>query len=163
MSTKARIEGLDDVMRFLDKFPENMYEESKTAMKQASKAVSGHIRKRMPKRYRKLCTYRVKKSWNGQLYASIGLFNKHQATGHQPKNGKTWDWFKMYWANYGTLKHRDPSHKFQYAIKKKTRKRRNDSGQPAERFFENAIQGWKEVFSREFDNALANSTDKLYK
>lgn len=163
MSTNAHIEGIDDVLSFLDHMPEKMFNVTNTAMRQASKAVSSHIRKRIPKRYRKLCSYRIKKTYNNQLYTLIGMFNKHQATGHQPKNGKTWDWFKMYWANYGTLKHRDPSHEFQYAIKKKTKKRRNDSGQPAERFFENAIQGWEEVFSREFDNALANSTDKLYK
>lgn len=163
MATNAHIEGINEIVSFLDNMPENMFKMTNSAMRQASKAVSGHIRKGIPKRFRKLCSYGVRKNYNGHLSATIGLFNKHQVSGHQPKNGKTWDWFKMYWKNYGTLKHRDPSHQFQYAIKKKTRKRRNDSGQHAELFFEKAIEGWQEIFSNEFDNVFSKSTNQLYK
>lgn len=163
MSNRSRIEGIDDILNFLDHLPENMFEITNIAMREGSKAVSKHVRKSIPKRYRKLCTYKVRKDYKGDLEAMIGLFHKGQATGTQPKNGKTWDWFKWYWANYGTLKHRDPSHEFQYPIKKKTAKRRNNTGQRPELFFEKAIKEWEEIFATAFDDALAKSSDKLYK
>jgi len=155
------IQGLDDCLRWMDKAPENCIKVSRAAMRDASRAVSKKMRQRTPKRWRRLVKFAVNKNANGTLAAWIGLFNGHQQQGHQNKDAKAIDdWFKAYWANYGTLTHRDQSHTFKYGIK--NRKRRNDVGQRPMNFFEAAANGAESEFVDAFSKALAEKERDFY-
>ena len=155
------IQGLDDCLRWMDKAPENCIKVSRAAMRDASRAVSKKMRQRTPKRWRRLVKFAVNKNANGTLAAWIGLFNGHQQQGHQNKDEKAIDdWFKAYWANYGTLTHRDQSHTFKYGIK--NRKRRNDVGQRPMNFFEAAANGAESEFVDAFSKALAEKERDFY-
>lgn len=155
------IQGLDDCLRWMDKAPENCIKVSRAAMRDASRAVSKKMRQRTPKRWRRLVKLAVNKNANGTLAAWIGLFNGHQQQGHQNKDAKAIDdWFKAYWANYGTLTHRDQSHTFKYGIK--NRKRRNNVGQRPMNFFEAAANGAESEFVDAFSKALAEKERDFY-
>ena len=155
------IQGLDDCLRWMDKAPENCIKVSRAAMRDASRAVSKKMRQRTPKRWRRLVKFAVNKNANGTLAAWIGLFNGHQQQGHQNKDAKAIDdWFKAYWANYGTLTHRDQSHTFKYGIK--NRKRRNNVGQRPMNFFEAAANGAESEFIDAFNKALAEKERDFY-
>lgn len=155
------IQGLDDCLRWMDKAPENCIKASRAAMRDASKAVSKKMRQRTPKRWRRLVKFAVNKNANGTLAAWIGLFNGHQQQGHQNKDAKAIDdWFKAYWANYGTLTRRDQSHTFKYGIKNK--KRRNNVGQRPMNFFEAAANGAESEFVDAFSKALAEKERDFY-
>lgn len=163
MATGVRIEGVEDCLRMFERFPDNMLKIENVAMRSASKAVAKHIRKAIPKRWRRLVKYKVYNvRRGGDTYALIGLYNRKEVAGHQPE-GKdpTFDWFKAYWANYGTLTKRDRSHKFKYPIKKNA-ERRNEKGQPAQKFVETAINGWEDIYISEFENSLKKQEDMLY-
>lgn len=155
------IQGLDDCLRWMDKAPENCIKVSRAAMRDASRAVSKKMRQRTPKRWRRLVKFAVNKNANGTLAAWIGLFNGHQQQGHQNKDAKAIDdWFKAYWANYGTLTHRDQSHTFKYGIK--NRRRRNNVGQRPMNFFEAAANGAESEFVDAFSKALAEKERDFY-
>lgn len=127
------------------------------AMRTASKDVAKQIRGSIPKRWRKLVKYKVGKLPGGMLYARAGLYNTKATT-----DGKTWDWFKAYWANYGTMSRRDPSHTFQFKVKPKSKHRRQSVGQPAQRFFEESTAGWEDVFVTSFENEVKKNEKELY-
>ena len=156
-----KIEGVEDCLRMFDKAPENMLKISKKAMREASKATAKQMRSGIPKRWRKLVKYKIMDN-QGKVSARIGLYNDHQTSGHQPASGKIFDWFKVYWANYGTLENRDPGHQFQYKVKKKTSRRRNDKGQPAQNFFEMASKQWEDVFVKKFEQEILKNENELY-
>lgn len=165
MATGVRITGVEDCLRMFEKLPANILKIEVAAMRSASKASAKHIRKGIPKRWRRLVKYKIYGAnvrRDGDTYALIGLYNRKEVAGHQPE-GKdpTFDWFKAYWANYGTLTKRDRSHKFKYPIKKNV-SRRNNKGQPPQNFFETAINGWEDIYIREFENSLKKQEDKLY-
>ena len=104
MATSVSISGLDDCLRMFDQAPENLLKISRKAMKEGSKKAAASIRKKMPKRWRRIVRYKVDKQYDGRLAAFIGLFQIGLAQGHQnPGKGEIYDWFKAYWQNYGTL------------------------------------------------------------
>lgn len=162
MAKGVHIEGVEECLRMLDKAPENALKICRKAMKAGSKAVATQIRKGVPRRWRRLVRSKVGKLPDGNLYARAGLYNGKQVGGNQPKEGQTWDWFKAYWANYGTLSRRDPSHQFRYKVKPKSKSRRQDVGQPAQNFFEAASEGWQDVFVRTFENEVERNKDEIY-
>lgn len=162
MPQAIRIEGVDDCLKMFDNAPENSLKICRKAFKSASRATAKHISKGIPKRFRKLVRPKVGKTATGNIYARIGLYNGKQASGKQPKDGKTFDWFKAYWANYGTLSRRDPSHHFEYKIKPKSRYRRQSVGQPALNFYDRSIVGWEDVFTSEFEKTFNSSSEELY-
>ena len=105
MATGVRITGVEDCLRMFEKLPANILKIEVAAMRSASKASAKHIRKGIPKRWRRLVKYKVYGAnvrRAGDTYALIGLYNRKEVAGHQPE-GKdpTFDWFKAYWANYG--------------------------------------------------------------
>lgn len=148
MAKGVHIEGVEECLRMFDKAPENALKICRKAMKAGSKAVATQIRKGVPRRWRRLVRSKVGKLPDGNPWARAGLYNNKQATGKQSNRGKdpAFDWFKAYWANYGTLSRRDPTHQFQYKVKPNSKKRRQSVGQPAQNFFEKAIVGWEEKF-----------------
>lgn len=172
MPNSITISGIDDCIRCLDKAPDNLLKMSRTAMREAAKPVARQIRQQIPKRWRRLVRSKIVKMQSGNTNALIGLFNGHQQQGHQNPDKGIDDWFKAYWANYGTLKHRDPEHSFEYPIKHATkhinrkgqevRQRKNENGQPAQKFFEAATNGYEDKFTEAFEQSLKRQEDKLY-
>jgi hypothetical protein len=154
---KFKIEGLDDCLRCMDAAPGNVKKITKTALREAAKVTRRQIKMATPKRFQRLSGFKLK-TVKGEMSLWIGLFQKD---GQMKPGAPIPDWFKAYWKNYGTLKHRDPSHKFKYPIRT-TRKKRNWEGQPHENFFEGAIAGWEGPFMEAFERAMQDQQEKLY-
>lgn len=166
--TRVGIEGMDDVIRFLDNVPSNLEAVAKKAMRKANAATAKRIRGATPQRFAKLVTGKVVRARSTRdLTATVGLFNKHIVQGHQNPKGSIDDWFKAYWKNYGTLEGRDPSHQFDTPVKPArtaaAQRRRNRTGQRAENYFENGISGWEDVWISTFSAELEKQQDELYK
>lgn len=154
---RTYITGLDDALKCFDRAPDNLLKVVRTAMKEGGKAAAKEIRKVMPRRFKRLVSNKVVKgALSGDYSALVGAFNKAKSGTDEPD-----DWFKAYWKNYGTLTHRDRSHKFDYPIKKLGRKRRNEVGQRAENFYEPGIQPAQDAFLRAFEDSIKRQEDKL--
>lgn len=154
---RTYITGLDDALKCFDRAPDNLLKVVRTAMKEGGKAAAKEIRKVMPRRFKRLVSNKVVKgALSGDYSALVGAFNKAKSGTDEPD-----DWFKAYWKNYGTLTHRDRSHKFDYPIKKLGRKRRNEVGQRAENFYDPAIQPAQDAFLRAFEDSVKRQEDKL--
>lgn len=159
MAKVYKIEGLDDCIRAMDRAPENVVKITRISMREASKQTARMIRQRTPGRFRRLVGYKVTKGQlTGDTYALVGYFNKGKK---KSSDREIPDWFKAYWKNYGTLSRRDASHQFVYGVKPHA-KRRNNVGQPAENFFEQAIDGWDNKFLSAFRDKMKQQEDKLY-
>ena len=158
----VHIEGVEDCLKMFDNAPDNAVKICRKAMRTGARVVATHIRKATPKRWRKLVKSKVGKLPDGNLLARAGLYNTKAATGNQPESGKTWDWFKAYWANYGTMSRRDPTHQFQYKVKPKSKYRRQSVGQPAQNFFEQASNGWEEAFVKAFEQEVERNKEDIY-
>ena len=158
MAKSIRIDGVEDVLRMFDGAPKELQKAGKKAMASAGRKVATKLKRQIPQRWKKLIKSKAKMSRDGNFYADMGLYNGHEAQGHQPNGQKGSDWFKAYWADYGTLERRDPNHKFDYPVKSKDsangRLRRNDKGQFPTGFFEEACEGWENVFLEEFKGSL---------
>ena len=149
MAKIGTIEGLDDCLKCLDTAPENVVKMTKNAMREGGKAASRVIRAKTPARWRRLVGYKVSKGQlSGNTYALVGYFNK--------------GWFKAYWKNYGTLARRDASHHFSNPVKRNVRGRRNNVGQPANLFFEQALGGCYERFLSAFRDSMSKQEQTLY-
>jgi len=160
MAGVYKIEGLDDCIRCMDHAPQNVLKMTQKAMKEAGRHTARVIRGKTPGRWRRLVGSKVTKGQiSGDIYALVGYFNKAQKKG---SNAEIPDWFKAYWKNYGTLTRRDQSHHFVNGIKAKVRGRRNNLGQPANNFFEQAIQGWAGEFLGTFQQSMKQQEDTLY-
>lgn len=155
--SSIRIDGLQDCIRWADNLPANALKLSQKGMREASKVTARQIRQKSPKRWKTLVKYKVfKGTVTGDTNALIGYYNRTPGRGREVS-----DWFKAYWANYGTLTKRDPSHHFDTAIKGSVRGRRNNVGQDAEKFFEAASEGWEDTFMTAFDKALKDNEQLL--
>ena len=154
--TYIRIKGAEEVIRRLDRVPENAMKMTVDALKFAAKPVAQSIRAGVPyQKMRRLVKVKVIKDYLGDTQARVGLYNV------KAKNVGISDWFKAYWANYGTLKHRDSSHKFDRPIKRPTRRRRNNEGQRAQNFFESAIVGWQNKMFEAFQRWMVEHEAQL--
>lgn len=163
-----KIEGMDDVVRFLDNLPANLESVAKKAMRKANKETSKRIRAATPARFQKLVSGKVVRARSTKdLTATIGLWNKHEVNGHQNRRGEITDWFKAYWKNYGTLENRDPNHEFDYPVKPArtaaAARRKNRTGQRPERFFEAGIAGWESIWVKAFEAEMVKLQDEMYK
>ena len=160
MAKVFKIEGLDDCIRCMDAAPGNVMKMTRNAMKEGGKSTARMIRQRTPARWRRLVGYKVTKGQlSGDTYALVGYFNKGKAKG---SNAEIPDWFKAYWKNYGTLARRDASHHFVSPVKAHVRGRRNNIGQPANLFFEQAIGGWDQKFLGAFQDSMKKQESTLY-
>lgn len=163
---KLSVDGLDECAKMFYALPENILKMEKASMRKASAAVSKNIRKGIPKRFRKLVKYKMYEDRNKNTYVLIGLYNRKEIAGHQPEGGgdPVFDWFKAYWANYGTLSRRDKNHRFKFAIKPKTagNPRRQSVGQPSQNFFAKAISGWENIYVDTMEKEMKKNEDMLY-
>lgn len=165
MAKAIRIDGLEDCLRMFDQAPKELQKAGRKAMASAARKVTAGMRRTIPARWKKLLRSVAKMSRDGDFYANMGLYNGGERNGKQPKGKAVSDWFKAYWADYGTLERRDPNHKFDTPVKGKNtangRLRRNDRGQFPERFFERSINGWEETFLSEFRRSLERQGYKI--
>ena len=163
---KLSVDGFDECAKMFDALPENILKMEKASMRKASAAVSKNIRKGIPKRFRKLVKYKMYEDRDKNTYVLIGLYNRKEIAGHQPEGGgdPVFDWFKAYWANYGTLSRRDKNHRFKFAIKPKTagNPRRQSVGQPSQNFFAKAISGWENIYVDTMEKEMKKNEDMLY-
>lgn len=163
---KLSVDGFDECAKMFDALPENILKMEKASMRKASAAVSKNIRKGIPKRFRKLVKYKMYEDRDRNTYVLIGLYNRKEIAGHQPEGGgdPVFDWFKAYWANYGTLSRRDKNHRFKFAIKPKTagNPRRQSVGQPSQNFFAKAISGWENIYVDTLEKEMKKNEDMLY-
>ena len=160
-AVRTYITGLDDCLKCFDKAPSNLLKVVKQALRDGGKQAAKEIRKAMPRRFKRLVSSKVVKgSVSGDWSALVGAFNKIQSGTDEPS-----DWFKAYWKNYGTLTHRDKSHKFDYPIKPDhwaaAKRRRNNVGQPHENFYDGAIGPAQDAFLRAFQDSVKRQEDKL--
>lgn len=151
------IEGVEDVLRMFDDAPKELQKSGRKAMAAAGRKVAAQIKRNIPSRWKKLIRSNAKVARSGDIWANMGMFNRHEQEGAQA-GAPIDDWFKAYWKNYGTLTRRDPSHHFDNKIRGKNtpkgRRRRNDIGQPYHRFFESSVEGWESLFYQEFEQSL---------
>jgi len=153
----AYITGLDDALKCFDQAPQNLLKVVRQALKDGGKQAAKEIRRAMPRRFKRLVSCKVVRgSLTGDWSALVGAFNKVKSGTDEPS-----DWFKAYWKNYGTLARRDKNHKFDYPIKKLSRKRRNEVGQPHENFYDAAIAPAQGAFLRAFQDSVKAREDKL--
>jgi len=159
MRMSVRIEGLDDCIKAFDRMPANALKMTEDSLREAARPVTRSVRSKMPSDFRSLIKARLirgQKRPNGCAAILLGAFVEKNA----PETSK---WRKMYWKNYGTLKHRDPSHTFTDPIKKATPRRRNNEGQGHENFFDRAMEGWDTSLINNFFAALKRREDQLLK
>ena len=157
-AVRTYITGLDDALKCFDRAPDNLLRVVKTALKAGGKEAAKEIRKAMPRRFKRLVACKVVKgSLSGDWSALVGAFNRAKSGTSEPD-----DWFKAYWKNYGTITKRDPNHHFDSPVKRGTKSRRNNVGQPNENFFEAAIAGWDVPFMEAFEKSMAEQQEKLY-
>lgn len=165
MNTRVKVEGVPQLMRAFDQAPANLMKIARTAMRAGAKATATQIRTGVPGQWSGLTKAKVGKTYRGELYASAGLRSKGHRTEQSGKEVD--DWFKAYWANYGTLENRDPNHRFANPVRRSTTavalRRRNRRGQKAQNFFENAIRGWDDTFMRAFTESIEKQKDKILK
>lgn len=154
---RTYITGLDDCLKCFDQAPDNLLKLVKRALKEGGNEAAKEIRKAMPRRFKRLVGCKVVKGTiSGDYSALVGAFNKAKGGTNEPA-----DWFKVYWKNYGTLTRRSKDHKFDYPIKKLNHKRRNEIGQPAEMFYDPAIQPAQEAFLRKFEDYIKSNENYL--
>ncbi len=154
---RTYISGLDDCLKCFDQAPDNLLKVVRMALKEGGKEAAKEIRKAMPRRFKRLVSSKiVKGTLSGDYTALVGAFNKVKSGTSEPD-----DWFKAYWKNYGTLTRRDRNHKFDYPVKRLNHKRRNEVGQPAEKFYDPAIVPAQEAFLRKFQDSVKQQEDKL--
>ena len=159
--TKITIQGLDEALRWAEQAPKNCLDATQAAMRSASRVEVRKLKQRIPERWQKLVKYTVKKTQEGKLRAYIGMFNRKEEQGHQNKNGRpTFDWYKAYWANYGTLERRWANHDFDRPVKE-NKERRNDKGQKPQLFYEKAAESFEQEFDEAFQQAFAKQQAKL--
>ena len=156
-AVRTYITGLDDALKCFDQAPKNLLKVVKTALKDGGKQAAKEIRKAMPRRFKRLVSCKVVKgALSNDWSALVGAFNKAKGGTDEPD-----DWYKAYWKNYGTLTKRDKDHKFDYPIKKLSRKRRNEVGQDAEKFYDKSIDPAQNAFIRAFQDSIKKQEDKL--
>lgn len=147
----VRIEGVGDVLRMFDDAPGELLKAVKKAMRSAGDVEKRNLKRAIPPEARKLVKLKVKSSRAGDVIARFGMFMDGARVQEDAENMR---WFHFYWKNYGTLTRRDPGHQFEYPVKRKTARRRNDVGQDHENFYEAAVSGYEGRFLGNFKRSL---------
>lgn len=162
MSVTVEIQGLHECDSVLNNMPEAALQLIKKSMREAAKPVARNIRSAIDiPHWRRLVRSKVsdgKTAWQG-LQTAVGLFNNNSTKDVKEEDRP--DWFKAYWANYGTLSRRDPQHPFKFAIK--VRSRHQSVGQPPQHFFERGSEGQEQVFLRQFEDYFSAHQNELVK
>ena len=168
IAAKVEIKGLDDVLRTLEAAPKEMKAVAKKSMSTASKVTAKEMHAKTPPRWRELVGWRVNiNRRTGRVQARMGYYNTGKKKGKNAKADLAFDWFKAYWANYGTLDRRDPKHAFQRSVKPKhyaaaRRRLKWVKGIRPQHFFENARNGWENTFLSALRAAFDANYEKAF-
>ena len=148
------IEGLSEYLRTLEQAPDVLIKCVRKAMRKAGKELAADIKAGTPKTFQPIVKCKVVKARiSRNLSSAVGLYKSAS------KDDEGFKWYKAYWKNYGTLKRRDPSHRFDRPIKpdyyEAAKRRRNRMGQFYEKFFEAALpSGWESRYVNTFSAAM---------
>ena len=161
MEVDFKVDGLDQVLEWAKSRPLKMLKVTSRATQVGAARVVRTMYPHIDERWRRLVHFKVTTGQYRNIYCKIGFFNRHEKSVSSDID----DWFKAYWANYGTLTRRDPNHKFQYSVKPAhyaaAKRRRNNVGQPHQNFYDRAIQGYDTVFFNAFAADLARSIKNM--
>jgi len=159
-----RIEGTKEACAFLEAYPTECKKIILKALRESVKPISKRVRSAVPvDRWKKLVRVKAKESrLTGRLYAVAGMLDNMQL-----EQGKVREWTKAYWMNYGTLKRRDPGHKFDSAPRGK--KSRNKEGQPSpdgkavqhRNFYDKAVDGLDTDITNRFLKSIEKQHEHL--
>lgn len=132
-----KIEGTKEACDFLAHYPKDCKKIILKALREATKPVTRKVRSAVPvARWRKLVKTKAKESkQSGRVYAVAGMLDN----GKVEQGKRIRDWTEAYFVNYGTLRRRDPSHKFDYAPRGKNS--RNKMGISPRNFYDRAVDG----------------------
>lgn len=153
MDVAVRIDGMDGVMRDLDRFPINADKVVQKAMRKGGAAAARHLRRRTPQQWRRLVGSKVYTRTADAVICLVGLFAKKGRRGD--RDGEVPAWYRAYWACYGTLSRRDPSHRFVRPRKSVSRSWRG--GVRPQRFYDAEVDG----MAREYDTEMAREYNRL--
>lgn len=163
MSVTIDIKGLRECDSVLNNMPAAALQLIKKSMREAAKPVARNIRSAVEiPHWRKLVKAKIAngRSEGEGTQAEVGMFNNGHISNSIKKADRP-DWYKAYWANYGTLSRRDPQHPFKNAIKAKSR--HQSIGQPPQNFFERGSDGQEQIFLRQFEDYFTAHQDELVK
>ena len=153
----CKVQGMKEALAGIDGSGDRLEKSLKKAMTEGGKAAARAMKGKTPKRWVKLVRYKVGKALTGESTVRIGYYGTR---GAKTRTSEIPDFFKAYWKNYGTLSYRDPNHRFDYPIKPHVQ-RRNNTGQPPEHFFEEAIRGIEDVFVDKVEEVLNANKDNI--
>ena len=144
------VEGADKLTKLFEEMPKEAKKETKKILRKAAKPWAAKIRKAMKHAtWKNLVDYKISDR-KGFINLYVGLFKD-----------PGFEWFKAYWANYGTLERRDPEHNFDRPVRRATDKRRNNLGQFHQNFFDEAREGAAEDIVRRLEQGLNQYIDKI--
>lgn len=170
IAAKVEIKGLDDILRVLNAAPKEMKAVARKSMAAAAKETTKAMHAKTPPRWRELAGWRVGiNRRTGRISARMGYYNTGKKKGKKAYNkDMAFDWFKAYWANYGTLAKRDPRHVFKYPVRPShhmvaQRRLQWVKGITPQHFFENARNGWENTFLTAFRKSFDTNYEKALK
>ena len=150
---KPVVEGVDRITEMFAKMPKEMNREMKSQMRKAAKPWLARLRSAIPqsewKSLAKISIRSWRKTFTSCLVGFFGPADVH------------FQWMKLYWDNDGTLTRRDPSHTFDNPVKRVSRRRRNNVGQPAHNYFEKAMEGAADDIADKTIRGLESYIDRL--
>ena len=155
----CKVVGVDDTIREIEGIDKRMKSVIRKSMRQAAKPWMAKAEVSLPV-----------PSWSATLKSRIHLWTykgRIYMWAGFPKagrnvNGEVPDFYKAYWMNYGTLRGRDPMHRFTRNIRSNT-KRKNNKGQEYTRFFERAMMGAEEDIASKVTDAITAECDAIEK
>lgn len=142
----AYIEGVEEFTGFLRRYPLEANRIIAKALRDSMRPIAAAARRGAPlEKWRKLVRVRSGQSKKtGRLYATAGYGGKRKGQVSKKDayiNDPGWEWSKAYWMNNGTLRRRDPSHQFEYGIRGRSLKNRNQQGITPRNFYEKSVDG----------------------
>lgn len=151
-----KIEGTKEACAFLEAYPRETKKIISRALRESVRPMAKRLIGYIPvARWKRLVKVKVKQSRvSGRLYAVAGMLDDGKAT-----RGGASDWFQAYWLNYGTLRRRDPGHKFDYPPR--GRQSRNKAGIHQRNFYDNAVAGMENDITERFLTSIERQHEKL--
>lgn len=158
MANVRNIEGIAPTIKLIENSPSAAFKMIKKSFREAGKVGKKAIISKTPKILRRLVKFAIYENTKENMVLRVGYFPDNKLTVGDSNISL---WKVAYWQNYGTLKRRDPSHKFNRPITNK--KKRNNIGQHHQNFFENAIIGVDNLVLTSFQNSMKKYEDELIK
>lgn len=144
----TNITGVEEAERILKEYPFEAEKIVKKATRAAGNVMRRRIRAAMPKAsFKKAVTLKIESKKT--ISAKAGLFGK-------ARGSEIPVFFKAYWLNYGTLRGRNPSHRFANGIK---RRGNIANGIRYRGFFEKGTANMTDELERAFIDSIDKQTN----